>query len=156
MNMLESAKKIDLDKYIGLWYQIASFPAWFQRGCNDVTATYRKVDAYIDALGIEKKEYIHVFNSCMTKFGMNNAFGKAYPETENSLKVSFFPLVSADYIIEFVGILNGNYEYAIVGSQEKKYLWILSRKKDVKPSIYKELVSIAKRKGYDVSRLVEG
>ena len=141
--MLAKQSKIDLDRYVGLWHQVASFPAWFQQGCSDVTAMYKKV-----------KDYISVFNSCNTKLGTkSSAFGRAYPSTKNSLKVSFFPLVSADYIIEFV---DTGYNYAVVGSQEKKYLWILSRKRAIKPAIYDELVSIAKKKGYDVSRLVKG
>jgi len=141
--MLAKATTIDLEKYIGIWHQLAAFPAWFQRGCSDVTATYKKV-----------KDYISVFNACYYKNNIKStAFGKAIPYSKNVLKVSFFPLVSADYIIEFV---DKNYQYAVVGSTEKKYLWILSRKKKVPAIIYNELVGMAKRKGYDVSRLVKG
>jgi len=144
--MIEKATTIDLEKYLGIWNQLAAFPAWFQRGCSDVTATYKKVN-----------EYISVFNACYNKNNVKStAFGTAKPFSKNVLKVSFFPLVSADYIIEFVGVVNGKYEYAIVGSNGKKYLWILSRRKRVPKAIYDELVGIAKRKGYDVSRLVKG
>lgn len=108
-----------------------------------MTATYKKVN-----------DYISVLNSC-TLFNTlkSSASGRAYPSTKDTLKVSFFPLVSADYIIEFV---DTGYNYAVVGSQQKKYLWILSRKKTIKPSVYQKLVGMAKRKGYDVSRLVKG
>jgi len=140
--MLSKARTIDLDKYLGKWYQIAAFPAWFQRGCDSTTAFYRKVN-----------DYISIFNTCRSKNGIKNtAFGAAKPFSRNVLKVQFFPLISADYTIEFV---DEEYQHAVVGSGKKKYLWILAREKSIPCSVYDELVKIAKKKGYDVKRLVK-
>lgn len=148
-SVLIKAKTIDLDKYIGTgltkrektWHQVAAFPAWFQRGLSKITAEYTMMDGYIE-----------VKNSGTRANGKRKIqIGKAFAsDKKNVLLVQFFWLQpKADYIIEFV---DENYKYAIVGSTRKNYLWILARDK-VTPTIYKELVEIANRKGYDVKRL---
>jgi lipocalin len=64
-------------------------------------------------------------------------------------------LIKADYIIEFLAEApqGQKYPYVIVGSTGKNYMWILSREKHPKNSIVEELISIAERKGYNVSKL---
>jgi lipocalin len=146
---LVKVQSINLDNYIGtglnkrekVWHQVAAFPAWFQRGLSKVTAEYTMMDGYIE-----------VKNAGTRSDGTRKIqMGKAFPsDKKNTLLVQFFWLQpKADYIIEFV---DQNYQYAIVGSSSKRYLWILARG-EVTPSIYQELVSIANRKGYDVQRL---
>lgn len=138
---MKKARKIDLHEYAGKWNEIASFPAWFQRGCSGATARYT-----------EMPKFIGVVNTCINKDGKKRSIhGKAFTTgEENKLKVQFFPPFKSDYIIEYV---DTEYKHAIVGSTSKKYLWILARDKNIDPEIYRKLVSIAKRKGYDVDRL---
>jgi apolipoprotein D and lipocalin family protein len=135
-------QNIDLKRYLGKWYEIDSFPAWFQRGCLESTAFYSQ----------EKSGKIGVKNTCKQKNGTKKiATGSAViTEKPNILKVQFFPLIKADYIIEF---LDMDYKYVIVGSTGKNYLWILSRVKNPDKEIVKELVSIVERKGYDINKL---
>jgi len=147
--MLDSVnpKNINLKRYLGKWNEIASFPAWFQRGCLEVTAEYSK----------REDNKIGVKNTCKDRRGTKRvAKGTAVPtQKANILQLQFFPLIKADYIIEFlVNAPQGQkYPYVVVGSTGKKYLWILSRTKRVPKEIFDELVSIAEKKGYDVSRL---
>ena len=152
--LLKRATKIDLDKYIGegkseekrTWKQVAAFPAWFQKDergkpLQKVTATYTK-----------KKGFVEVKNSGVESNGEKETkIGKATTTSKpNVLKVKFSPIQpGADYIIEFVDV---DYKYAIVGSTGKAYLWILARGR-VTQDIYDQLISIAKRKGYEVDRL---
>lgn len=147
--MLVKTTTINLDRYIGTgltkrektWHQVAAFPAWFQRGLSKVTAEYTMMDGYIE-----------VKNAGTRSDGTRKIqIGKAFPsDKKNILLVQFFWLQpKADYIIEFV---DRNYQYAIVGSSSKRYLWILARA-EVTPAIYQQLVNIAKRKGYDVQGL---
>jgi len=134
------AEKINLEKYIGeKWYEIASFPAWFEKGCSDTQAQYT-----------DKGKYIEVKNTCIKKGKLSERIGKAFKtEKENTLKVQFFPLIKAPYKIEFV---DTEYNHAVVGSG-KNYLWLLSRKKDISDAEYTELTEIAKEKGYDITKL---
>jgi len=138
---VKGAKKVDLSRYLGKWYEIASFPAWFSWRCKDTTAEYT-----------DKEKYIEVRNSCDRFNTRTKQKGKAYKTDKNNvLQVSFFAPFKGDYIIEF---LEQNYNFVIVGSQKKNYLWILSRDTNIKQVEFDELVGIAKGKGYDVSNLV--
>lgn len=140
--MLVKAKKIDLSRYLGKWFQVAAFPAWFQKNCKNITATYT-----------DREGYIEVKNTCRSKGRVKKQIGKAFlTDKDNVLKVQFFPPFKANYIIEFV---DENYEYAIVGSGSKSYLWFLARQLPVPQDIYEQMLTIAKRRKYDVSRLVE-
>lgn len=116
---------VDLNQYIGKWYEISSIPAWFQRKCvKNTAAEYRILDF----------GRIDVVNSCEKADGTRYvANGIAHVEnktTQAELSVSFVPLVS--FFGWFAGqykvlALGANYEYSVVGEDSLKYGWILSR-----------------------------
>jgi len=145
---LETVKSVDLEKYIGFWYEIASFPASFQKGCRCSTAEYQFVPG---------KKYIRVINKCLklTARGskMSVAKGKAFPVKGSGnarLKVQFFwPFKGDYYIID----LADDYRYVVVGHPGRDYLWILSREPYMTNDTYTRLVEIIKGKGFDVARL---
>lgn len=142
--MLQPAKKIELDRYLGKWHEIASFPFIFQRGCSGTTAEY----------SLKGNGDVKVFNSCDVKGKKKNATGSAkLSKKENVLRVGFppFEFLRADYIILF---LEENYKYVVVGSSGKNYLWILAREKNIDNDVYEFLVDVARKEGYDVNRLV--
>jgi apolipoprotein D and lipocalin family protein len=145
----EPAKPVDLDRYLGHWYEFARYENRFERGCEAVTANYAKRD---DGL-------VSIINSCRTG-GVNGAFrsaeGKAkiVPDSNNAkLKVSFFgPFYVGDYwILDHAD----DYTWSIVGEPSGKYLWILTR--EAKPSAEQRtaLVDRARTLGYDVTLLRE-
>ena len=143
---LETVPEVDLEKYEGTWYEIASFPQRFQKGCHCTTATYTKTD----------KNYIIVENRCR-KDSINGKEsyikGKAFidPGTGNAkLKVQFFwPFKGKYWIID----LADDYSYAVVGHPDRDYLWILSRSPKMDETTYQEIVSRIKEKNFDVSQL---
>lgn len=127
---------------MGKWFEIAKLPNWFQRNCRLAIAYYKL-----------KKDYIQVINVCKKPNGnMKDIEGKAkLTDKQNIFKVRFSIFTGySDYIIEFV---DKDYQHAIVGSNSRKYLWILSRNAFMEEKTFNELIKIAKRKGYDVSRL---
>ena len=122
--LLETVDKVELDRYTGLWYEIAKIPNRFQRKCDrGTTAQYAlRDDAKID-----------VINRCIKKDGsVIEAKGIARvvdAESNAKLKVSFVKIFGislfwGDYWI--IG-LGEDYEYAVVGTPSRKYGWILSR-----------------------------
>ncbi len=137
--------RVDLSKYMGRWYEIASFPNWFQKGCTCTTTDYALVDGYVK-----------VTNSCRRgspQAKLDVATGKAYvvPNTHNAqLRVQFQWPFKGDY---WVIALDEDYQYAMVGHPRKKYLWILSRSPVMDDATYTQLVGIAAAKRYEVSRL---
>ncbi len=142
--MLEVVPKVDLEKYLGKWYEIAHLPARFQADCSETTATYTLL----------KDGKISVLNECKRNGKTKTAKGKAKIVDKASgakLKVTFFWPFYGDYWIIKLG---NNYEYAIVGTPDFKYLWILSRTPTIDVKLFSELTDFAKSKGFDTDRLI--
>lgn len=122
---VSTVESVDLSKYIGQWYEVASIPQSFQKQCvGNTTAQY----------SFAEKGRIKVLNSCDTKDGERSVSeGRAKIEDENSnakLKVTFVKLL--DWIFSFGGNywileIGPNYSYAIVGDPSREYAWILAR-----------------------------
>lgn len=143
----EVAEQVDLERYLGTWYEIASFPAFFQRNCHGTTATYRaKGDGTIE-----------VINRCRKKSldgRLAEARGKAWvvdEQTNAKLKVQFFWPFRGDYWILEVG---DDYDYAIVGSPDRDYAWILSREPTMSDERYAAARETLADQGYDPDLLV--
>lgn len=147
---LELVDSVDLNKFSGKWFDIASYPAVFQKGCRCTTAEYELMP---------DERYIGVTNRCIRfKNGGSKivaAKAKAFPEKGYNnawLKVQFFWPFRGDYLI--IG-LEDNYDWAIVGHPKRKYLWILSRESYMPVQTYNEILEIIRKKGYDPNRLVK-
>ncbi len=141
-----TVQSVDLERYLGKWYEIASYPAWFTRGCTAVTAEY----------SLRPDGDIQVINRCR-KGNINGpeseSKGRAQvvdTVTNAKLSVSFFPPFKGDYwIID----LDENYKWAVVGVPDRDYLWILSRTPTMDDALYAELQSRIAAQGFDLSRL---
>ena len=143
---LQTVPNVDLKKYAGKWYEIASFPQWFQKGCHCSTAEYT----------LTEKGYVIVENRCNRDsiHGKPTYIkGKAFivPNSGNAkLKVQFFwPFRGKYWIID----LASDYSYAVVGHPNKKYLWILSRTPVMKDTVYQAIVSRLKDNGFDITKI---
>lgn len=145
---LQVVPRVDLNRYLGTWYEIARFPHRFQEGCVASKANYTLLD----------DGKIGVLNQCY-KAGLNgeisSAKGKAWvvdKETNAKLKVSFFWPFAGDYWIIDLG---ENYEYAVVGHPSRTYLWILSRTPEMDEALYDRLLEKLQKQGYDTNRLIK-
>lgn len=139
---------VDLDRYLGRWYEIASLPQYFQRGCFATKAFYSRRD----------DGRIRVLNECRDGAldgPVRRAEGVAWrvdeSETAGKLKVRFFWPFSGHY---WIIALDPDYQWAMVGHPERKYLWILARAPAMDDSSYDSLVRRAGAMGYDIGRLV--
>jgi apolipoprotein D and lipocalin family protein len=142
---LEVVPHVELEKYLGKWYEIAHLPAKFQEGCNETTATYT----------LSKDGSISVLNQSIKNGKMKQAKGKAKVVDRKSnakLKVTFFWPFYGDYWIIALG---DDYDYAVVGTPNRKYLWILSRTPQMDDKLYSQLIEYAKSKGFDVNKLIK-
>lgn len=140
---------VDLNKYIGTWYEIGRLPMYFQRNCaQDVTATYTNKR---DSSGIT------VLNQCMDKEGKIitvEGLAKVTDESGSQLKVTFLPswirwlpVGRADY---WVLARDPEYQTALVGTPDKDYLWILARTPSINQDTYAKYRQIAQQQGYDL------
>ncbi len=143
---LETVTYVDLNKYAGKWYEIASYPQRFQKGCHCTTAEYT----------LSTEGYVIVENRCNKgSITGKQAYikGKAFVDknTGNAkLKVQFFwPFKGKYWIID----LATDYSYAVVSHPNRKYLWILSRTANLDAAVYQQILARLKSKGFDLSKL---
>lgn len=140
---------VDLKKYAGTWYEIGRLPMYFQRNCaSDVTANYTEKT---DGSGII------VTNKCVQKDGSgitSEGIAKPVDESGSKLKVTFLPswirwlpVGRADY---WVLARDADYKTALVGTPDKKYLWLLARSPNVTQETYAKYRQIAQQQGYDL------
>lgn len=143
---LETVESVDLQRYVGLWYEIAKIPNRFQDQCvANTTAEY----------GLREDGKISVTNRCETANGdMDTATGVAKvvdSETNAKLKVSFVRFLWrnwfwGDYWI--IG-LDEEYEWAVIGTPSRKYGWILSRTPEMSEEDLNRCYEILTEQGYD-------
>lgn len=142
-----TVQELDLDRYLGKWYEIARFDHSFERGLVGATANYSlREDGKIKVLNTGYKD------SFDGKF--NQAEAKAYRPDENypgALRVSFFLFFYSDY---WVLDLDEDYTFALVGSKSSKYLWILSRTPEMAPADLQRVLNKAVSLGYNTGNLI--
>jgi apolipoprotein D and lipocalin family protein len=144
---LKTVPHVDLQRYLGTWYEIARFPHRFQAGCVETRAVYTLRD---DGL-------IGVHNECR-KGGADGPLkavdGRARVidrGTNAKLEVSFFWFFWGDYwIID----LDPDYHWAVVGHPSRKYLWILCREKRLDAAVLSGIRQRLEQQGYDLAKLI--
>jgi apolipoprotein D and lipocalin family protein len=143
---LQTVAKVDMTRYLGRWYEIARLPNRFQKGCAGSTADY----------ALREDGEISVINSCRKEKdgSLEQVTGRAWivdAASNAQLKVTFFWPFRGDYwIIE----LGKEYEYAVVGTPNRKYLWILSRTASMDDSLYAAILQRAAQQGFDASAVI--
>jgi apolipoprotein D and lipocalin family protein len=141
----EPTKSVDLQRYLGRWYEIARYEQGFQKGCEGVTADY----------ALRPDGDISVVNRCRKPGGkLSEARGRAKivdRATNAKLKVSFFgPFYGNYWVLDRAD----DYRWAIVGEPSGRYLWILSREAvPSKPEVDRLVARVAEL-GYDTSMLL--
>lgn len=145
---LDVVDNVDVQRYLGKWYEIALLPNRFEEGCNCTTAEYSLIDSTT----------IRVINTCRQDSAngeIDQVKGKAFVvEGSNNakLRVQFFWPFRGDYWI--IDIDKENYKYAVVGAPSRKYLWVLSRTPKMDETLLNSLLEKCKTKGFDISKVV--
>ncbi len=144
---IQVVQDFNVSRYQGNWYEIARLDHSFERGLNNISATYTlRSDGGIDVLnrGFDKKSNL-----------WKQAKGRAYFIKENtvgSLKVSFFWPFYGGYNV--IALDQENYSYALVCGPNRSYLWILARDKTLDRTIIDKLVKTAENLGFSVDKMV--
>lgn len=148
---LQTVPSVDLPRYLGDWYEVASIPQSFQKQCvGDTRAQYS---------GAEDNA-IKVINSCATEDGsVSSAEGRVrvVDATSNAkLRVTFVNLLGrwiylfgGDYWIIDLGL---DYEYAVVGHPDLAYGWILSRTPELDREVLGKIGGKLVSSGYDLCK----
>ncbi|WP_373753532.1 lipocalin family protein [Neisseria weixii] len=151
-NEPQTVAQVDIPRYMGTWYEQVRLPMRFQDGCvSDVKAQYR----------LTEKQVVKITNSCRKKDGSMisaDAEVKKVDENGSKLRISFLPKAinwvpvarSSYWILR----LDDNYQTALVGTPNRKYLWVLSREPKLDEATLQSYIETAKQQGYDVSKLI--
>ncbi len=144
---LDVVPEVEVERYMGLWYEIARYPNSFEQGCVGSTAEYTLMD----------DGRVRVFNRCFEgslNGPANTIEGTARvadTQTNAKLKVQFFWPFEADY---WIIALDEDYQWAVVGEPSRSFLWILSRTPQLDDAIYDQILADLPAQGYDPARLV--
>lgn len=145
-------RNVDVERYMGRWFEIARIPMKFQKDCACcATATY----------SLREDGRIAVLNECLQADGTRKEFeaeARVDDERTNArLKLTPFKVlgigfVKADYWI--IG-LDDDYAWAVVGHPDRKYGWILSRTPTLEPAVRDVIDALLVRQGYDPGDFVD-
>ena len=150
---LQVVDKVQLDRYLGVWYEQARKPLSFQKKCDrDVSATYT----------LNENGNINVDNRCYKKDGsLTQSVGEATIQNapfNSKLKVSFLPeairwlpLGRGDY---WILKLDEDYQTVLVGEPRRKYLWVLSREQHIDKQVLSQYLDYAKSVGYNLDDII--
>ncbi|OTG68106.1 hypothetical protein B9T25_05280 [Acinetobacter sp. ANC 4470] len=150
---LQTVDKVQLDKYLGVWYEIARKPMYFQNQCDrDVTATYT----------LNENGNINVDNRCFSKDGqLKRSIGEAFVQNapfNSKLKVGFLPeavrwlpVGRGDY---WILKIDNDYQTVLVGEPRRRYMWVLSRSAQPDQAVVNEYLEYAKSLGYNLSDVI--
>lgn len=149
---LVTVPKVDIDRYMGTWYEIARLPMRHEpEDATDITATYSlKADGKVE-----------VRNRMRHRGEVDEALGQAtaIDDSASRLEVSFLPeglrwipFTKGDYWI--IG-LEPDYSVALVGSPDRKYLWLLARTPRIEPATREHYLGIARAQGFDLTPLID-
>jgi apolipoprotein D and lipocalin family protein len=149
----KAVAQIDVNQYMGKWYEIARIPMSFQKKCvSDVSAEY----------SLNDDETIKVVNSCRNKDGVmesTEALAWSVNPGNSQLKVNFLPkglrwipFTDGDY---WVLRIDQDYQTVLVGGPSNEYLWLLSRSPKIDEATYASYLETASQQGFDVSTIIK-
>lgn len=150
---VKAVEQLELDRYLGVWYEIARKPLSFQNKCEkNVTARYT----------LNENGNVNVDNRCVTQEGtVTQSIGEAFienPPANSQLKVSFLPEIlrwlpmgRGDY---WVLKIDENYQTVLVGEPKRKYLWLLSRQPQLDKTTMHQYLKYAESMGYELQDLI--
>jgi len=149
---MQTVDHVDLNRYAGKWFEIAKYPNWFERKCNESTAEYTplpngKIEVHNTCKNFKDGQLKDVIGVATVKDTVSNA----------KLSVTFLPgwlrwtgIGSGKYwIID----LEPNYQYVVVSEPQRKYLWILSRTPSLDRGTYEEILKKIQAQGLDLSKI---
>ena len=143
---LATAMQVDLNRYQGLWYEIARFPVSFEEGCVGVTAEYT----------LNPNGTVKVVNTCREGTlsappRSSEAIAETVDSSNSRLKVDFVPLIpftSGDYWILHI---DEDYRTVVVGTPNGTAGWVLAREPQISDVRLQRGYDVLQRAGYDLS-----
>lgn len=139
--------KLDMTRFLGVWYEVAWYPNKLEKHCvSDALTIY--------TVGDKKRRFAEV-RSCKTEgdnIDTRNAVAKPQNKSgDGKLKVTYlWPFSKKEWVLA----VGPEYEWALVGSPNRKFLWVLSRRTRMDAEVLAGIRAQAAGQGFDVGKLV--
>ena len=145
---MQTVKSLDVEKYMGTWYEIYRLPMRAEKNLVNVTAKYTlREDGRIDVLNAGYKY------SPDGKYKKAKAIAwRPNEKVPGALIVRFFRLIKSSYLVLD---LDNDYQWAIVSTNDRNYAWILARTPSISTELEQKLVEKAKTYNIDTSRFIK-
>lgn len=144
---LKTVASVDLTRYLGSWYEIGRYQHRFEKTLVGAKADY----------SLRDDGRIQVVNSGLKKDldgKLTSIKAVAWRPDESKpgrLKVKFFGLFTSDYLV--FALDEQNYQWALVGNDNREFLWFLSRTPTVSDELLNTMKKLASEQGYDMEKL---
>lgn len=142
-NKLEPVKSLNINKFMGDWYVQGLIPNFIEKDAQNGLESYRLND----------KGNVEITYTLMKNGKKKKMNAKGFIQNDNNTiwKVQFiWPIRFPYYVID----LEENYQYTVVGVPNRKYVWIMSRDRQMSDETYKAILNRLEKKGYDISKIV--
>ena len=150
---LPTVSSVDLARYAGTWYEIARLPMWFQRHCIDSKAIYASRpdgavgvhnECVTDSGGLDQIDGVATVVDLKTNARLTVVFDNFFARWFGSSREGNYWIIDLD----------AGYRTSVVGTPDRRYLWILSRTPQIDDATYQRLVERARQLGFPVSDLI--
>ncbi len=143
---LRTVQALDLNQYLGSWYEIGRYQHRFEKDLVGAKADYSlREDGQVQVVNSGLKETLDGKLKSIKAVAW-----RPDDSVPGKLKVKFFGLITGDYLV--FG-LDENYQWALVGDDSRNYLWFLSRTPEVSDEVLAQMKAIAVEQGYDMNKL---
>lgn len=140
----KTVAKIDLERFMGKWYVIASRATFLEKGAHNAIETYTLADNGKD-IDIDFRFNKDSFTGKEKEIPQS---GQVYNEaTKAHWKVSPFWPLSFDYLIIAV---DENYQWSVIGVPNQKYLWLLGRRPNFSDAEIRDILQNVAGLGYEI------
>jgi apolipoprotein D and lipocalin family protein len=150
---VSTVASVDLSRYAGTWFEIARLPMWFQRHCVDSKAVYTvradgamgvNNECVTDTGGVERAEGVATVVDAKTNARLNVVFDNWFARLFGSSREGNYWILDLD----------AEYQTAVVGTPDRRYLWILARAPQLDESSYRRLVEVGRGFAYPIDELI--
>lgn len=145
---LKTVSHVEIPRYMGDWYVIASIPTAFEVGAYNAIESYR-----LDADGTIATTFTYRKGAFDGPLKTITARGFITDRATNATwGMRFIWPIKAEYLITY---LTDDYSQTVVGRTKRDYVWIMARTPEIPADDYARIVDMLAAQGYDTSRLIK-
>ena len=146
MEPIHTVSRVDLNRFMGDWYVIASIPTAIEKDAYNAVESYRLAEN-------GTIETTFTFNKGGFDGPVKTYRPRGFVRDEDSNAVwgmQFIWPFKAEYRIIY---LSEDYSQTVIGRTKRDYVWIMARQPSISDGAYKRIVEFLKQQNYDPEKL---